>query len=1399
LYQPDQLPDLLEDQEFTSLKFEDRKKVFEKGVEESAAWVGRNGGWTPETFTDFRQSVRALRGKVTESESFGEKTMGAARTIGGVLKDSAAVLGTTAADLRFADAQDGEVKLRAPLSDVGPALMRNMDKLTDSVKTAHGKSRGGADEAIDAQLDALDAAIDKGEFLQTGDARAWFKAQGDAIEKPVRDYFTQQGVAFNEEDYLKGNRLDSPGNLPLVMRYIATANPDTRKALRENLLRLPNRAAMEDKDEAATQGSDTGKFLDDVFGEGASRYVSEAGDPLEVLGNVTAFLGGKALVSAGKAALQGAGVKALKTAGKAAAGVAGETVSEMGSLFMDNPNATAGDYAATAKDAAIGSLGLAGAGGAYQVVRDAVTAPVAAEALNPAAAAVLAAAGEAASGPTVLSVIADYEAQAGASTGTGGLIPPAQTPSLPPEGPAAPATGPLQGSPDAVTVPQQASATDTAAVSAEQVNTPPPQLPKQFEGAWDHGVALIKQGVTDFAQWSVAMVKQFGEAVKEYLQGVWDAAVKTSRVGAVQLGGTVVHEEVQESGAAPMAAAASQAPPAAVSLPPGERVPADGEATQKRSFGQRVAVDPRMHPKVQAQAVQEYAPIGNEVTLGQANAIIDERGLEGAAALVNDSSVPVPDHVRVALGMQVMLRADKAAREARNSGDLPLAAQLWQTVAKTHEVVDKLGTQAGRAVQAFSMWTRMTPEGILTAWDRKLKEVNGGTLPPLPPELVKDLGGLRDKINTLPEDSPARADLIREMLAEMARFEGIPIKDVLTSLWYANLLSGLTTQGMNIIGNGVGLMLRTAAASLVNHPRDTLKMLEGFLRGQGRAWTEARSAWQGKTVSRNQQDIPSVSKFVQQNALDVVTSRPPSDWKSWVAWLSGGWLLRYVGRFMTAMDAAAFYTASEGRAHLAASRAARKGFTPGTPEFVKAMADMLGRGEAAWAQALEDARLQLKGIGKPITKHDVRRIAYQIMDAQRPLELREETGRFGELVTAQQEPDGIGGWIYEGVKWAQRLPVLGRVFLPFARTLANLTSNALDFTPVGVLRGIKGKHLVNAKKEFESWERWERASAGTIGTAALTFVYLLAAQHADEDDETAPFMIYGFGPKDPQKRKMMPKGWKPFTIKIRGHYVSYAETPLVYALALAGSVLDAQRYGKDMNEKSLTDRAWYYGQSVLKASFSQGVLSSMADLFGAVNGDVAPQKLAARATSGFIPGQGFLRDVTALFDPVKISDDTIAASILRDVPVLRHVAGKPMLDYMGDPIMAEGLSRIPVVKRFVADQRTNDRDKTWVGQQRLSIPGFPKTIEVGQYLPKGESAAAKAARIDAKMLTDDEAHAFAKRAGQLTRAAVKQMRLSYEGSQRRGHGLPERAVIQKDIDRRVRVARTMAMRELMMR
>lgn len=234
-----------------------------------------------------------------------------------------------------------------------------------------------------------------------------------------------------------------------------------------------------------------------------------------------------------------------------------------------------------------------------------------------------------------------------------------------------------------------------------------------------------------------------------------------------------------------------------------------GPDQSTRTFGGRVRPDPRLSPETQQAMGPEavYDIARNKDTFAAANALIDQHGLAGAEKILFDEGNGLSGHVRVTLGQQLIMRLDKAARE---TPDKAARQPMREAAARILDYTDRKGTEAGQTVQAFAMWARMSPEGVLMHYDRKLKEANGGVLSQLPDALLDKLGELRDQINALP-DGITRAPKMHEMLTELARYDGVPISSLFGSLWYANLLSGLTTQGINVCGNGLHLALR-------NHP-----------------------------------------------------------------------------------------------------------------------------------------------------------------------------------------------------------------------------------------------------------------------------------------------------------------------------------------------------------------------------------------------------------------------------------------------------------------------------------------------------------------------------------------------------------------------------------------------------
>lgn len=74
-------------------------------------------------------------------------------------------------------------------------------------------------------------------------------------------------------------------------------------------------------------------------------------------------------------------------------------------------------------------------------------------------------------------------------------------------------------------------------VIAESMETPFIGIDPKLMAAYTvKGAQLIREGFTTFAKWSREMLSRFGNAVKDYLQGAWQAAMKTSEQGFVGTG-----------------------------------------------------------------------------------------------------------------------------------------------------------------------------------------------------------------------------------------------------------------------------------------------------------------------------------------------------------------------------------------------------------------------------------------------------------------------------------------------------------------------------------------------------------------------------------------------------------------------------------------------------------------------------------------------------------------------------------------------------------------------------------------------------------------------------------------------------------------------------------------------
>jgi hypothetical protein len=527
--------------------------------------------------------------------------------------------------------------------------------------------------------------------------------------------------------------------------------------------------------------------------------------------------------------------------------------------------------------------------------------------------------------------------------------------------------------------------------------------------------------------------------------------------------------------------------------------------------------------------------------------------------------------------------------------------------------------------------------------------------------------------------------------------------------------------------------------------------------------------------------------------------------------MSVGGLTRYVFRAMGAADAVFWYSAQEGMAHAAVSRTLRKagGLKPGTPAFNAEFIRQLGGDEKQFLADFDQARTELKAAGVPVTSAAVNRRAYEIRVQRRSLDIRDASVRWADRITLQIQPEGSGALISTIIGALQKFRVAGvPIFIPIApfnRVISNFFEGSLDFSPVGIMRGILGSHLSEVRdpkrRQFDNLERAERFGAGVIGLGFAGFVLSMAMAVKDQDDDEVPFMIYAMGPPDPTRRGLMPKNWRPFSMKVGQTYYGFAETPLGPLLGAVGGWMDSVRYGKTENQ-TLTERMTLAFLHAVNSFNSLGALSTIkevGEVFEAKGGVRAFQRTVLSPVAGFIPAQGMMRDMAPLFDNTKISDGEVFGSLVKDIPVLKSY-GRPALNVLGEEIKIGG---IPVVRRFAAGKEP-DANISFIQKHKLRISALERTIEIGQYLPKPERIAKGLEDSDRRralgltaiengVMTADQQYAFTKAQGDAIKGGLERLRKSTAD---RPSSPQTTALLQKQLDRTIQAARIHAMRQI---
>jgi hypothetical protein len=577
----------------------------------------------------------------------------------------------------------------------------------------------------------------------------------------------------------------------------------------------------------------------------------------------------------------------------------------------------------------------------------------------------------------------------------------------------------------------------------------------------------------------------------------------------------------------------------------------------------------------------------------------------------------------------------------------------------------------GRLEQAVAVprevkqvWQRLVELSNLGALDRetawqavadKLK------LPQWTPEIAKEVTARAQAIAETPEGIFKQRRIV-ELHNYLAKQTGVPVMDTVLAFWYANTLSGPTTQAVNLLANVQNLVANLLVAA--RSPRDFAAQLAAVGRGLQQGGREAGEVLRTGILTR-----PGNTKLAASRPLELLTLPGRLDY-----------LLtpfRLVGRALAAGDSLFFHAGQEQRAVLLARQLARSEGLSGEA-LQRRVAETLGRTSRQRFRAVRQA------LREGLTGQDLARRVDDLTQQQRPDTLAENARDYALRLTFNQKPYGVLGAIAHGINWAGAQPfgLPLRLIVPFTNVVANVANEALNYVPpIGVARAawghwkgtLEGQPITDRNALGDQWAK------ATLGTVLLGAVW--GAAEAGMDDDDPWFMVNGAGPREASKKNQLRAGgWIPFSLKLGNRYISFSNSPAAMALAAVGNYFDARRY-RQLDEQDAWNRLAYAFTTMGKVILEQSFLDGIARIVGSLDrdnvnaGKQLAQSIGRTAGNFVIPNA--VRQVDRIFDPTVYDAATTEAALINSVPFARRL-NRPALNVWGEPVRNE------VSKRFAS-------------------------------------------------------------------------------------------------------------------
>lgn len=598
-----------------------------------------------------------------------------------------------------------------------------------------------------------------------------------------------------------------------------------------------------------------------------------------------------------------------------------------------------------------------------------------------------------------------------------------------------------------------------------------------------------------------------------------------------------------------------------------------------------------------------------------------------------------------------------------------------------------------------------------------------GLAKPLTLEQRVELKRLADIVNKQESGSVFERDAIMEMLKFMDTvYPTNNIVNTFFSLWYASLLSGLSTTalnlwsaGSNIIGRPIrdmlnlsrwygaakkGIQNRSIKDFLAYAPfNDMFYMPVAIAHGSALGVREFAETWKNGDVDSKFIEQVANKKFSKLNPLEKETYGKNA-FKPINITIAGTKIslnpfnyYKFVGRALAAQDRLMFRMSHDiEMTSLIREQQLEKGLRGS--ELRKAVIDEYTQRTTDLVAAREKLDKEIeqleKDTGKKVSKSKKKIRFREILESNLDPEILETAETLGRsnIFTDQR-----GGTIAHVASWIGKMSnqnvfsaIALKPWVPFTRVVGNVSEYMMDTIPLyGQMRANGASFSVLLKRTGldvntaqmgvpGSKEYYEQMGRAWLGTIVFTVASMLLVGSDEEDDF---YITGGFSP-DKFKRgreNVTPK----YTLVINGFEVPYLNIPgLAIPLAMVGNYNDRLNFGD--SEESLQDRVVASGLNSVflmkEMSFLKGIQDLMEMTSDITSGKVSTTDRAKKElykkyfltlTKPLPQNFNLVDQIEKLYDPTSFSQKDITDITAYGLGVQRFL-NNPSLDVFGEEI-----------------------------------------------------------------------------------------------------------------------------------